>query len=107
MLGDKCRMWKIDSETSKASTNCKSSPRDGFEQFHNNTYHSVITVTGSLSKQAPTRPIGLLVMGLRVSLHEGDKVLWDLPLEEKDWEDGRKRPCVESSGTWIRTWTFS
>ncbi len=29
-------------------------------------------------------------MGLRVSLHEGDKVLWDLPLEEKDWADGQK-----------------
>ncbi len=31
-----------------------------------------------------------IIMGLRVSLHEGDKVLWDLPLEEKDWADGQK-----------------
>src|SRR5438309_11685296 len=37
-------------------------------------------------------------MGLRVSLHEGDKVLWDLPLEEKDWEDGQKETLRRELG---------
>lgn len=91
-------MLRTGSETSKALTKCKFSSQDEFEQSHSNTYHSVITATGSLSGNALNRPIGLLVMGLRVSLHEGDKVLWDLPLEETDWEDVQKESLRRELG---------